>query len=178
MVLKTELRKTKMVIKAHTLALSLPSPPLRSSNFVHRFLPPKQKQKQVCYRQHRLVSVRCGYSRKPLETSGAYQLVDEETGEKLILWGGSDDDPLFSPIPPKLLLRSSNWKPHIPVATNNDSPPPSTRKLSSSFSRLKAQRVRALVNKTSSTKQHDHMGKKNTICLPKRTRTFSCFTVT
>ncbi|KAK2643818.1 hypothetical protein Ddye_019013 [Dipteronia dyeriana] len=160
-----------MVIKAHTLALSLPSPPLR-------FLPPKQKQ--VCYRRqwHRLVSVRCGYSRKPLETSGAYQLVDEETGEKLIVWGGSDDDPLLSPIPPKQLLRSSNWKPHIPVpvATNNDSPPPSTKKSSSSFSRLKAQRVRALVNKTSSTKQHDkhdHMGKKNTIYASQKERGLS-----
>ncbi|KAK1593057.1 hypothetical protein Q3G72_035171 [Acer saccharum] len=162
-----------MVIKAHTLALSLPSPPLRSSNFVHRFLPPKQKQKQVCYRRHRLVSVRCGYSRKPLETSGAYQLVDEETGEKLIVWGGSDDDPLLSPIPPKQLLRSSNWKPHIPVpvATDNDSPPPSTKKSSSSFSRLKAQRVRALVNKTSST--HDHMGKKNTIYASQKERGLS-----
>ncbi|KAI9194926.1 hypothetical protein LWI28_010196 [Acer negundo] len=162
-----------MVIKAHTLALSLPSPPLRSSNFVHRFIPPKQKQKQVCYRRHRLVSVRCGYSRKPLETSGAYQLVDEETGEKLIVWGGSDDDPLLSPIPPKQLLRSSNWKPHIPVpvATNNDSPPPSTKKSSSSFSRLKAQRVRALVNKTSST--HDHMGKKNTIYVSQKERGLS-----
>ncbi|KAK4856659.1 hypothetical protein QYF36_019790 [Acer negundo] len=162
-----------MVIKAHTLALSLPSPPLRSSNFVHRFIPPKQKQKQVCYRRHRLVSVRCGYSRKPLETSGAYQLVDEETGEKLIVWGGSDDDPLLSPNPPKQLLRSSNWKPHIPVpvATNNDSPPPSTKKSSSSFSRLKAQRVRALVNKTSST--HDHMGKKNTIYVSQKERGLS-----
>ncbi|KAK3190091.1 hypothetical protein Dsin_029652 [Dipteronia sinensis] len=164
-----------MVIKSHTLALSLPSPPLRSSNFVHRFLPPKQKQ--VCYRRqwHRLVSVRCGYNRKPLETSGAYQLVDEETGEKLIVWGGSDDDPLLSPIPPKQLLRSSNWKPHIPVpvATNNDSPPPSTRKSSSSFSRLKAQRVRALVDKTSSTKQHDHMGKKNTIYASQKERRLS-----
>ncbi|KAL5782831.1 hypothetical protein ACOSP7_007860 [Xanthoceras sorbifolium] len=164
-----------MVIKAPCLALSLPSPPLRSSNFVDRCLPSQQKHKQLCCHRHRVISVRCGYSRRPLETAGAYQLVDDETGEKLIVWGGSDDDPLLSPIPPKHLLRSSNWKPstptHIPVATNNDSPTPSTRKSSSSFSKLKAQRVRALVNKTSSTKQHvsehhdkhNFTGRKNTI---------------
>lgn len=76
-----------------------------------------------------------------METSGAYELVDEESGEKLIVWGGSDEDPLVSPIPPKHLLQSSNWN-----GDNDDVDSP--KKSSSSFSRLKAQKVRALATKT------------------------------
>lgn len=52
--------------------------------------------------------VRAGYTRKPLETPGAYQLVDDDTGEKFIVWGGSDDDNHVSPIPSKHTL---SWKP-------------------------------------------------------------------
>jgi hypothetical protein len=52
--------------------------------------------------------VRAGYTRTPLETSGAYQLIDDDTGEKFIVWGGSDDDNHGSPIPSKNTL---SWKP-------------------------------------------------------------------
>lgn len=54
-----------------------------------------------------MVLVRASYTRKQLETPGAYQLVDNETGEKFILWGGVDDD---SSIPSKEVL---SWKPDL-----------------------------------------------------------------
>lgn len=45
-----------------------------------------------------------------METSGAYQLVDEESGDKFIVWGGSDDG-LDSPIPSKDVLSWSSSGP-------------------------------------------------------------------
>ncbi|KAJ0091816.1 hypothetical protein Patl1_24698 [Pistacia atlantica] len=36
-------------------------------------------------------------------------LINDETGEKLIVWGGADDEPS---IPPNHLLHSSNWNPN------------------------------------------------------------------
>lgn len=38
------------------------------------------------------------YRKIPMDTAGAYRLIDDETGENLIVWGGVDDD---SPIPSK-----------------------------------------------------------------------------
>lgn len=49
--------------------------------------------------------VRGGYTRTPMETPGAYQLIDDDTGEKFIVWGGGSDD---APIPSKHTL---SWKP-------------------------------------------------------------------
>ena len=42
-----------------------------------------------------------------METPGAYLLVDEETGERVIVWGGADNA-LDSPLPSKDVL---TWKP-------------------------------------------------------------------
>lgn len=42
-----------------------------------------------------IVRVRAeAYKRIPMETetSGAYQLIDDQTGQKFIVWGGGDDD--------------------------------------------------------------------------------------
>lgn len=52
--------------------------------------------------------VRAGYTRTPMETPGAYQLVDDDTGEKFIVWGGSNDDLRDSLIPSKDVL---SWSP-------------------------------------------------------------------
>jgi hypothetical protein len=53
------------------------------------------------------------YTRTPMETPGAYQLIDNDTGEKFIVWGGGDDD---SSIPSKDIL---SWKPSTTVIPNN-----------------------------------------------------------
>lgn len=62
--------------------------------------------------------VRAGYTRTPLETRGAYQLIDDETGEKFIVWGGSEDDHQESPIPSKDVL---SWEPPPAHATTTPS---------------------------------------------------------
>ncbi|KAM3398306.1 DEAD-box ATP-dependent RNA helicase 50 [Capsicum galapagoense] len=80
------------------------------------------------------------YSRIPMDTPGAYQLIDEDTGEKFIVWGGSEDD---SPIPSKQVL---SWKPPLNTlkATTNEA---SNRGSFGNFGRLKFERMRALVRK-------------------------------
>lgn len=94
-----------MVVKA-PLPLQLvpcPSPSSSSSRKSNRSFTKK------CVSNYRVFVVRSSYSSKPLKTAGAYQLVDDETGEKLIVWGGAGDEPS---IPPNHLLHSSNWNPN------------------------------------------------------------------
>ncbi|KAJ0034434.1 hypothetical protein Pint_24141 [Pistacia integerrima] len=132
-----------MVVKAPLPFLIVPCPSSSSSssrNSNGGFM-------KKCVSNNRVLLVSSSYSRKPLETAGAYQLIDDETGEKLIVWGGADDEPS---IPPNHLLHSSNWNPNPSQHTADNN---SSRQSTASFSRLKAQRVRALVNKTSSTKK-------------------------
>ncbi|THU62622.1 hypothetical protein C4D60_Mb01t07040 [Musa balbisiana] len=104
-------------------------------------------------------SVRRGYERIPMETAGAYRLVDRETGEKFIVWGGSDDnDDADTPIPSAEVL---SWKPPtadgrqegVDVTMPNDETgnkivAPAGGSLRS-FGRLKAQKVKSLIKKTS-----------------------------
>ncbi|XP_058075969.1 DEAD-box ATP-dependent RNA helicase 50 isoform X2 [Magnolia sinica] len=120
-------------------------------------------------------SVRAAYTRKPTGTPGAYQLIDDDTGDKFIVWGGADDAP-DSPIPPKKIL---SWKPgnarsrqHVEkkgnmqgtrmggveptISTvNGGKTTPSAGIFSASFGRLKAQRVRALIKKSPRIKQEN-----------------------
>ncbi|KAK9288451.1 hypothetical protein L1049_016908 [Liquidambar formosana] len=116
-------------------------------------------------RPNTTVLVRGGYTRTPMETSGAYQLIDDETGEKFIVWGGIEDD---SPIPSKDVL---SWNPtnneytatsstddnggSEPVAavTSSDSAAEHASKFARNFARLKTHRLKALVGKTSMMKQ-------------------------
>lgn len=42
------------------------------------------------------VVARAAYTRRKLETPGAYELVDDETGDKVIVWGDDDDDDVDS----------------------------------------------------------------------------------
>ncbi|GMY33751.1 DEAD-box ATP-dependent RNA helicase 50-like isoform X1 [Fagus crenata] len=104
------------------------------------------------------------YTRTPMEAPGAYQLIDNDTGEKFIVWGGGDDD---SSIPSKDIL---SWKPSttvipnnsittnedtefVPTITASDSPKACTRGVTGNFGRLKAKKVRALVKNASQMKQ-------------------------
>ncbi|WOL03222.1 DEAD-box ATP-dependent RNA helicase 50 [Canna indica] len=99
------------------------------------------------------------YERIPMETSGAYQLVDRETGEKVIVWGGSDEnDESNSFIPSEDAL---SWTPpsaddqqkgvdaSTPLAENRNKTVAPTGGALGSFRRLKAQKVKALLKKSS-----------------------------
>ncbi|XP_059630618.1 DEAD-box ATP-dependent RNA helicase 50 isoform X2 [Cornus florida] len=98
------------------------------------------------------VVIRAGYSRRPMDTPGAYQLIDDETGEKVIVWGGIDNAHDQSPIPSKEVL---SWSRRSTTTNDNNTTtnPAFNRGLTGSFGRLKAQRVRDLVKRTYRTKQ-------------------------
>ncbi|KAJ4955094.1 hypothetical protein NE237_011877 [Protea cynaroides] len=106
--------------------------------------------------------VRAGYTRKRMETPGAYQLVDDETGEKYIVWGGIGED---SPIPSKEVL---SWKPITLFGSyaqenktdrngrdfgRSDESTACVGGLTKGFGKLKAQRVRLMIRKSSRSKQ-------------------------
>lgn len=60
---------------------------------------------------------RVAYKRIPMDTPGAYQLIDEHTGEKFIVWGGSDDGGDDS-IPSEQVL---SWKPEAVKSSDCES---------------------------------------------------------
>lgn len=117
--------------------------------------------------------VRAGYKKRPMDTPGAYELIDEETGEKVILWGGADDDELS--IPSKQVLSwnpSKNQKKSLSAQENvGGSEPPSgsgqdkvisspyTLRLSKGVGRLKAVKINSIVRKASREKHktNEHM---------------------
>lgn len=89
------------------------------------------------------------YTRMPMDTPGAYQLIDEDTGEKFIVWGGSEDDTSNSPIPSNEVL---SWKP-LPSPKNSNKNHTTVNQASSrgstgNFGRLKFRRMRDLVRKS------------------------------
>ncbi|EHA8589429.1 putative DEAD-box ATP-dependent RNA helicase 50 [Cocos nucifera] len=109
--------------------------------------------------------VRAAYKRIPMETSGAYQLIDEETGDKFIVWGGAENGP-DSPIPSAEVLL---WRPPgrggtrtgkqerpqkgveatAPVAEMGSKPTASVGGSIGGFGRLKAPKVKALMKSSS-----------------------------
>ncbi|CAA7405747.1 unnamed protein product [Spirodela intermedia] len=91
-----------------------------------------------CGRRRLAVKART-YTRIPMETAGAYQLIDEETGERVIVWGGVDDGP-DSPLPPKEVL---TWKPDEEPADSIGER--RTAGTAGNFGKLKAQKVKALI---------------------------------
>ncbi|XP_042385726.1 DEAD-box ATP-dependent RNA helicase 50-like isoform X1 [Zingiber officinale] len=103
------------------------------------------------------------YDRIPMDTAGAYRLVDRETGETFIVWGGSDDDD--SSVPSEKVL---SWRPGAnderkvaeffetpgvnasrPVAEIENKKVASASDSLRSFGRLKAQKVKALIKRSS-----------------------------
>ncbi|MQM05693.1 hypothetical protein Taro_038506 [Colocasia esculenta] len=87
------------------------------------------------------------YTRVPMETAGAYQLIDEETSQRVIVWGGADDDP-DSPVPSKDVL---SWTPKEESpgsrGAGSDENPRERRLVGTvgGFGKLKVQRVKALM---------------------------------
>lgn len=81
---------------------STPFPFINLNGLLHR-------RSSIKWTTRAKVSVRAGgYTKRPLDTAGAYELIDDETGEKVIVWGGIDDMDNDSLIPSKDVL---TWKP-------------------------------------------------------------------
>ncbi|KAK1380474.1 DEAD-box ATP-dependent RNA helicase 50 [Heracleum sosnowskyi] len=113
------------------------------------------------------VVVRAAYTRRKLETAGAYELIDDETGDKVIVWGDDDDDVAGDSVISKDVIQ---WKPEdskkkISVGTSRRSESVSeggeyksrrkagSKILGGNFGRLKVQKVRKLARTTSSSQQ-------------------------
>ncbi|GAB2294200.1 hypothetical protein Dimus_028418 [Dionaea muscipula] len=108
--------------------------------------------------------VRADYTKRTMDTPGAYELIDEESGERVIVWGGTGDEDDAAPIPSKQVL---SWKPgddenRSSISVENregsaiqgaDMPSSSTRGLPAGFRRLKVQKIRNLVRKGRQKKQ-------------------------
>lgn len=114
------------------------------------------------------VVARAAYTRRKLETPGAYELVDDETGDKVIVWGDDDDDDVDS----KSVISKDviQWKPEdskkkISVGTSRRSESVfegdefkskikvGNKSLAGNFGRLKVQKVRKLARVTSSSQR-------------------------
>ncbi|XP_021752450.1 DEAD-box ATP-dependent RNA helicase 50-like [Chenopodium quinoa] len=111
------------------------------------------------------VRVNACYKKRPMDTPGAYELIDEESGEKVILWGGVDDvEPsipskkVLSWTPSKDQKKSSNARENIEgsepsSAHKNVRSSPTTLRLSKGVGRLKAVKIKSIVRKTSREKE-------------------------
>ncbi|RAL49168.1 hypothetical protein DM860_017198 [Cuscuta australis] len=98
------------------------------------------------------VLVRSSYTRRPMDTAGAYELVDKESGEKFIVWGGVENGDELSDVPSKDLL--SDWKANKPAnGTNGGNFKESKIAPGQSFSRLKFHKMRHLVRKKYTNKE-------------------------
>ncbi|PHT48077.1 hypothetical protein CQW23_12285 [Capsicum baccatum] len=94
-----------------------PSVPTQSRFKLERLFRNANNNNIVVHWKRVMVTTKDTYSRIPMETLGAYQLIDEDTEEKFIVLGGSEDD---SPIPSKQVL---SWKPPsntLKATTNQD----------------------------------------------------------
>ncbi|CAH9147156.1 unnamed protein product [Cuscuta epithymum] len=97
-------------------------------------------------RRSAIVVVRSSYTRRPLDTAGAYELIDKDTGEKVIVWGGVENDDGFSDIPSNDI--HSAWNTNDQANGRDDGNFKESKKaLGQNFSRLKSHKMRALVRK-------------------------------
>ncbi|GAB4858996.1 hypothetical protein Ancab_010467 [Ancistrocladus abbreviatus] len=115
--------------------------------------------------RRRVAPVQAAYTKRPMKTAGAYELIDEESGEKVIVWGGVDDDD--SSIPSKNVI---SWNPdngtkvsstiqgnggietQLTVQKGNI-PTATTQGLAKGFRRLKTQKIKSIVKKVYQEKQ-------------------------
>jgi ATP-dependent RNA helicase DDX18/HAS1 len=116
--------------------------------FVHVNLHSERSNCSVKSTRRAKVVVRAGYTKRPLDTAGAYELIDDETGDKVIVWGGADDVDNDSLVPSKDVL---TWKP-----SNGYTKGP--RVLTGSFKKLNAHKVQSLA-RASSRKKEDAAGR-------------------
>ncbi|KAG8095653.1 hypothetical protein GUJ93_ZPchr0013g34619 [Zizania palustris] len=89
------------------------------------------------------------YERVPLDTPGAYRLVDRTTGHSVIVWGGTDDGDVVSIPSPAVLSRTTRG----PDRTKGTGSGGSTG--IANFGRLKAQKVKALARRSTHLKREN-----------------------
>ncbi|PKA52680.1 DEAD-box ATP-dependent RNA helicase 50 [Apostasia shenzhenica] len=105
----------------------------------------------------RELSVTAAFRRVPMETAGAYRLVDEDSGENFIVWGGADGPE--APMPSNEVL---SWK---PMGQNGQGGGAMIETGSlGSFGRLKASKVKALMKKSfQASQERFHKSNRNTM---------------
>ncbi|KAF0932836.1 hypothetical protein E2562_012163 [Oryza meyeriana var. granulata] len=81
-----------------------------------------------------------GYERVPMDTPGAYRLVDRTTGRSVIVWGGTDDGDEVSMPSPAVLSRTTR----VPDRPKENGGSTSI----GNFGRLKAQKVKTLARRS------------------------------
>ncbi|TVU48674.1 hypothetical protein EJB05_08319 [Eragrostis curvula] len=86
-----------------------------------------------------------GYEKVPLDTPGAYRLVDRATGRSVIVWGGTDEGDEASMPSPAVLSRTADR----PRKGNGGSTG------IGNFGRLKAQKVKSLVMRSAHLKREN-----------------------
>ncbi|KAF3336182.1 DEAD-box ATP-dependent RNA helicase 50 [Carex littledalei] len=102
------------------------------------------------------------YQRVDMENAGAYRLIDRHTGQQVIVWGGPHDPD--SPIPSHLLAM-----PQSPHAPGNEGPSIAPSVISSGFAKLKAQKVKSLmVRRSSSSSSRSQIQVKSGVSKPIR----------
>lgn len=109
-----------------------------------------------------------GYAKRKMEAPGAYELIDEETGEKVIVWGGSEDSDdvgipsqhviSWTPTKKEKKKTSSSSERNEGIERgsaiqNKDSQKATPRAVVGGFGKLKSQKMRSLVRKASQEKQ-------------------------
>ncbi|XP_006649246.1 DEAD-box ATP-dependent RNA helicase 50 [Oryza brachyantha] len=89
-----------------------------------------------------------GYERVPMDTPGAYRLVDRTTGRSVIVWGGSDDGDEVSMPSPAVLSRTTTRVPNRPKENGGSTS-------IGNFGRLKAQKVKSLARRSAHLKREN-----------------------
>ncbi|KAJ3681304.1 hypothetical protein LUZ60_015793 [Juncus effusus] len=93
------------------------------------------------------------YERVGMENAGAYRLIDKETGEKVIVWGGADDAD-DEPIPSSHVL---SWRNNGQREGTESS---SHESVVVGFGRLKTQKVKSLIKKSTQLKKEKYTSNK------------------
>ncbi|KAF8780267.1 hypothetical protein HU200_001943 [Digitaria exilis] len=87
-----------------------------------------------------------GYDKVPMDTPGAYRLVDRATGRSVIVWGGIDDGDQAAMPSPAVLSRTTN-RPSRGYTRSGESTG------IGNFGRLKAQKIKSLVTRSTQLKR-------------------------
>ncbi|KAM0951285.1 putative RNA helicase [Dioscorea sansibarensis] len=124
------------------------APPL-SPFFLCSSSHPETSRFLLNYRRNgrKLPVCRAAYKRIPMDTPGAYRLIDEHTGEKFIVWGGDDDDDDDGgddSIPSEQVL---SWKPEAVKSKDSLADDDRVARSLTGFSKLKAPKIRGLMFK-------------------------------
>ncbi|KAF6133966.1 hypothetical protein GIB67_040730 [Kingdonia uniflora] len=156
---------------------------IRHHNYNYNFFSDNVCCKSKMAKEARVLVKVSAYTRKNMDTPGAYQLIDEESGAKVIVWGGDEDgDSGEGSIPSEEVL---SWRPRgngkarakgkekrVSVqrsdsnggdarpseAIANSGKTTSVKKdLAGSFGRLKVQRVRVPTRKVSRANDDDNL---------------------